>query len=310
MIAAEESPLAERATSLRPRSDFDSGAAAERLKRLYGVATLDGFGAFGRASLAAAGGLVAYLEHTGKGALPFLRPPRLARTSEAMAIDGATRESLELTQTQSGQRKGSLLDAVDRTVTGAGARLLAADIGAPLMDRTAIDARLDLVQRLHDDGALRESLRATLRSLPDIGRALGRIAAGRGSPRDLGQLRDGLDGAWLLAERLAPLTSPSPGGTLPLLDQLVPRLQGHGALIDLLKRALVPAPPIDASDGGYIAEGYDSALDDLRDIGAGGVEKVVELALDENEKAAFQKSVTSVQGLIEACKKISPALAG
>jgi len=112
---------------------------------------------------------------------------------------------------------------------------------------------------------LRESLRATLRSLPDIGRALGRLVAGRGGPRDLGQLRDGLDGAWLLGERIDALDAPP-----PLLQDIVPRLRGHGSLIDLLKRALVPSPPIDASDGGYIAEDYDTALDDLRDIGAGG----------------------------------------
>jgi len=265
VIAAEGSAFEHFATTLRPKGEFDSTGADARLKRIYGVATLDGFGQLSRAGLAAAGGLIAYLEHAAKGALPFLRPPRIASAAQAMAIDAATRESLELTQTQTGQRKGSLLDAVDRTVTGAGARLLAADIGAPLMDKAAIERRLDLVQRFHDDGGLRESLRATLRSLPDIGRALGRIAAGRGSPRDLGQLRDGLDGAWLLGERIDGLADPP-----PLLADIAPRLRGHGALIDLYKRALVPMPPIDASDGGYIAEGYDSALDDLRDVGAGG----------------------------------------
>jgi DNA mismatch repair protein MutS len=265
VLASEGSAFEHYATVLRPRGEFDSTAAEARLKRVYGVATLDGFGQLSRAGMAAAGGLVAYLDHTAKGSLPFLRPPRIGNAGEAMAIDAATRDSLELTQTQTGQRKGSLLDAVDRTVTGAGARLLAGDIGAPLMDRAAIEARLDLVQRLHDDGALRESLRATLRSLPDIGRALGRLVAGRGGPRDLGQLRDGLDGAWLLGERIDALDAPP-----PLLQDIVPRLRGHGSLIDLLKRALVPSPPIDASDGGYIAEDYDTALDDLRDIGAGG----------------------------------------
>jgi len=264
-IASETSAFAEAATTLRPRSEFDTAAGEARLKALYGVATLDGFGQFSRAGLAAAGGLVAYLDHTAKGALPFLRPPRLLQAAQQMAIDGATRESLELTCTAAGQRKGSLLDAVDRTVTGAGARALAADIGAPLVDRARIEARLDLVQLLHDDSGLREALRSTLRSLPDIGRALGRLAAGRGSPRDLGQLRDGLDGAWKLAERLDKIDQPP-----ALLADLAPQLRGHGGLIDLLSRALVPSPPIDASAGGYIAEGYDAALDDLRDAGAGG----------------------------------------
>jgi DNA mismatch repair protein MutS len=264
-IASEASAFAEAATMLRPKADFDSGAAERRIKGLYGVATLDGFGQFSRAALAAAGGLIGYLEHTAKGALPFLRPPRIAHATQAMAIDAATRESLELTQTATGARKGSLLDAVDRTVTGAGARLLAADIGAPLMARDGIEARLDLVQLLAEDAHLRDTLRTTLRGLADIGRALGRLAAGRGSPRDLGQLRDGLDGAWRLGERLEGIVTPP-----VLLTALAPQLRGHGALIDLLMRALVPSPPIDAGQGGYIAAGYDAALDDLRDAGAGG----------------------------------------
>ncbi|WP_310101296.1 DNA mismatch repair protein MutS [Sphingomonas sp. BE138] len=263
VVAAEGSDAP--ATVWRPKADFDSARGEERLKRLFAVATLDGFGQFGRAGLAAAGGLVAYLDHTAKGQLPFLRPPVLAAARDTMAIDAATRESLEITCTAAGQRKGSLLDAVDRTVTGAGARLLAGDLGAPLMERAAIDARLDLVRLFHDDAALRDRIRAALRALPDIGRALGRLAAGRGSPRDLGQLRDGLDGAWAIGDRLGKLAD-APA----LLGQVAPRLRGHGALIDLLKRALVPAPPIEASDGGYIAAGYDPALDALRDTGSGG----------------------------------------
>ncbi len=274
-IACDTTGFAELATALRPKIDFDSAGGEARLKRLFGVATLDGFGQFTRAGLAAAGGLVAYLEHTAKGSLPFLRPPRVSRAEAAMAIDAATRESLELTVSAAGTRKGSLLDAVDRTVTGAGARLLGADVAAPLMDRVAIDARLDLVTLFHDDAGLRDSIRATLRALPDIGRALGRLAAGRGSPRDLGQLRDGLDGAWRLGERLDRLAD-APA----LLRDLAPQLRGHGALIDLLTRALVPEPPVDAAHGGYIAEGYDAALDDLRDAGAGGRRAIAALEAD------------------------------
>jgi len=274
-IACDATAFADLATALRPKIDFDSSGGEARLKRLFGVATLDGFGQFSRAGLAAAGGLVAYLEHTAKGSLPFLRPPRVSQAEAAMAIDAATRESLELTVSAAGTRKGSLLDAVDRTVTGAGARLLGADIAAPLMDRAAIDARLDLVTLFHDDAGLRDSIRATLRALPDIGRALGRVAAGRGSPRDLGQLRDGLDGAWRLGERLDRIAD-APA----LLRDLAPQLRGHGALIDLLSRALVPEPPVDAAHGGYIAEGYDAALDDLRDAGAGGRRAIAALEAD------------------------------
>ena len=172
----------------RDANSFDPARGEARLKALYGVATLDGFGAFGRAELAAAGGLLAYLDHAGKGALPFLSPPVRRAPADHMAIDAATRDSLELVCAVGGGRKGSLLDAVDRTATGAGARLLAADLSIPLMDRGAIDARLDLVAHWANDGAARETLRATLRSLPDLSRALARLSAGRGGPRDLGAL--------------------------------------------------------------------------------------------------------------------------
>ncbi|MBX3595751.1 DNA mismatch repair protein MutS [Sphingomonas sp.] len=306
-VSAEAGTLAGLATVLRPKGEFDSGRGETRLKALFAVATLDGFGAPGRAALAAAGGLVAYLDHTAKGALPFLRPPRVTRAEACMAIDAATRESLELTRSQAGVRRGSLLDAVDRTVTGAGARLLAADIAAPLMDRDAIEARLDLVQRFHDEPGLREDVRAALRALPDIGRAIGRLAAGRGSPRDLGQLRDGLDGAWRLGEKLGRLTEPP-----ALLAGLAPELRGHGALIDLLQRALVPAPPVDAANGGYIAEGYDAALDDLRDAGAGGRRAIAALEADYRERtgiAALKIKHNGVLGYhIEVASKHADAL--
>jgi DNA mismatch repair protein MutS len=249
----------------RPRADFTAIEGETRLKKLFGVMTLDGFGGFSKVELAAVGGLIAYLDHAGKGALPFLEPPAKRRACDHMAIDAATRESLELVRTSAGARAGSLLDAVDRTVTGAGARMLAGDIAAPLMDSALINARLDLVDWFISHQSERESFRATLRALPDFARALGRIAAGRGGPRDLAQLRDGLNQAWLLRERLGRIDD-----TPPLLVTLLPALEGHGALIDLLVRALVHSPPIDAAGGGFIAEGYDAALDELRVMSGDG----------------------------------------
>ena len=247
------------------RGGFDSLAAEKRLKERFQVATLDGFGSFDRAALCAAGGLLSYLDDISRESITFLRPPVLRSAGDHMMIDAATRESLELTCAATGGRSGSLLHAVDRTVTGAGARLLAADIGAPLLDRSAIEARLDLVAAFERDAGTRDSLRKQLKALPDIGRALGRLVAGRGCPRDLGQLRDGLNEARRLHAHLAGL-SDRPA----LLDQLLPSLTGHGELTDLLSRALVPSPPIDAAQGGYIAEGYDAALDDLRSMSGEG----------------------------------------
>src|SRR5687767_9567062 len=269
IVAAE--PIANLSVTER-KGGFDSLAAERRLKARFEVATLDGFGAFDRAALCAAGGLLSYLDEVAKDSLPFLRPPVARASGDHMMIDAATRESLELCQAAAGGRAGSLLAAVDRTVTGAGARLLAADIGAPLLDRFAIEARLDLVAAFERDAGARDMLRRQLKALPDIGRALGRLVVGRFCPRDLGQLRDGLDEARRLHARLAALPDRP-----ALLDALLPALTGHGELVDLLARALVPTPPIDASQGGYIAEGYDAALDDLRATGGEGRRAIASL---------------------------------
>ena len=267
-IGASEVIVAETAESVigvvpdaiaRPSRGFDSARGETLLRDLHGVTTLDGFGTFSRAMLAAAAGLIDYLDHVGRGRLPFLLPP-VARTADAaMAMDEATRISLEVTQSQSGARKGSLIEAVDRCVTGAGARMLAEDLSAPLTDLGAIRQRLELVSWLHDDPLLRGDVRALLRASPDIGRAIGRVVAGRGSPRDLGQLRDGLGEAARLADLIGS------AGHLPLLAaDLLPHLRGHSALVDLFARALVPMPPTERSSGGFIAEEYDAALDELR----------------------------------------------
>ncbi|MFN3864470.1 MAG: DNA mismatch repair protein MutS [Erythrobacter sp.] len=245
----------------RPRSTFASDAGAERLKAVHGVATLDAFGDFSRAMLAAAAGLIAYLEHVGRGRLPLLLPPVLRAGEAGMAMDEATRASLEILESATGARAGSLIGALDRCVTGAGARLLAEDLSAPLRDLAAIEARLALVQFWRDRPIERASLREALRAIPDLGRALGRVVAGRGSPRDLGQLRDGLSEA----ARLHHWLSGAPDRPA-LLNAVIARLTGHGALIDSLARALVPSPPTERSGGGFIADGYDAALDELRAI--------------------------------------------
>ena len=243
----------------RPRGTFASDAGAERLKAVHGVATLDAFGDFSRAMLGAAGGLIAYLDHVGRGKLPLLLPPVVRAAEAGMAMDAATRASLEILESTTGGRAGSLIGAVDRCVTGAGSRLLAEDLSAPLLDMAQIEARLALVQFWRDRPIERAQLREGLRAIPDLGRALGRVVAGRGSPRDLGQLRDGLSEAMRLHHWL----SGAPDRPA-LLDAVLAKLTGHGALTDLLSRALVPSPPTERSGGGFIADGYDAALDELR----------------------------------------------
>ncbi len=257
-VAAQGLALPEGALD-RPARSFDAERGAALLREIHGVATLDGFGQFSRAMLAAGAGLIAYLDHVGRGRLPMLLPPQARASDQTLAMDEATRASLEVTAAAGGGRRGSLLEAVDLCVTGAGARLLADDLAAPLTGIAAIRERLDLVGWLHDDPLLRGDMRALLRAAPDIGRAIGRIVAGRGSPRDLGQLRDGLGEAAVLAELIG-----GAGAVPPLAAHLLPHLRGHAALVDLLTLALVPEPPTDRTLGGFIAEDYDAALDELR----------------------------------------------
>lgn len=275
-------PFAETAI-LRPGHDFSSLEGERRLKAHFGVATLDGFGSFSRAELAAAGGLLAYLEHVSRGQMPFLAPPRRHEVAQHMAVDAATRDSLEILSSQQGGRVGSLVHAIDRTVTGAGARLLASDLGAPLTDIAAIRDRLALVQWFHADPLLRESVREALKAIPDLARALGRVVAGRGSPRDLGQLRDGLSAARTLRERLGKAAD------LPdLLKRLLPDMQGHGALVEHLTRALVESPPTERQQGGYIARGYDAALDALRDTSGNARRAIAALEADYKAQTGVQ----------------------
>jgi len=247
------------------KGGFDSLAGERSLKSRFAVTTLDGFGAPGRAELAAAGGLLAYLAATQKDAGLLLSAPRRIARGTHMAIDPATRDSLEITRSVNGGIAGSLLGEVDRCVTAAGRRLLAGDLSAPLLDRQAIEARLALVQYFHDEQLRRENVRDALKAMPDIGRALGRLVAGRGGPRDLAQLRDGLAAAAALRVELEG-TAPQPD----LLRQLLPSMGGHAALVDRLASALVESPPIDSAKGGYIAEGYDAALDALRSASSDG----------------------------------------
>jgi len=253
-------------TDLHPGA-FDSSAGARRLCALYGVETLDGFGSFTRAELAAMGAIVEYLDLTQKGKLPLLRPPVRERAGGAMQIDAATRRNLELTQALSGGREGSLLAAIDRTVTAPGARLLERRISAPSRDLALIQGRHDAVAALADDPRLLADLRTALSRVPDMDRALSRLALERGGPRDLAAIRAGLTQGAAIAARL-------PADAPQVLRHAAADLVDHEALIDLLDDALVAEPPLLARDGGFVAEGHDEDLDQtrrLRDEGRGVV---------------------------------------
>jgi DNA mismatch repair protein MutS len=239
-----------------PRGSFDSTAAERRLCILFGVASLDAFGTFERAEISAMGALVDYLDLTQRGKLPLLCPPVREASGGTMQIDAATRRNLEITTSLTGGRDGSLLGAVDHTVTAAGARLLDRRLSGPSRDLGVIQARLEAVRWLVEEGRLREDLRADLRRVPDIDRALSRLALDRGGPRDLAAIRTGLAQAEAIAGRL--------GEAPVLLADAARALTGQRALIDRLEAALVAEPPLLLRDGGFIAEGHNAELDETR----------------------------------------------
>jgi DNA mismatch repair protein MutS len=252
------------AISPLPAARLDSSVAERRLKDIYAVASLDAFGAFDRAEVTAAGALVDYVELTQKGALPRLAPPRPQADGAVMAIDAATRRNLELIQSSDGGRAGSLLATIDQTLTGAGARLLASRLCAPLTDPTTIARRHDMVAAFVSDGAFRDAVRSALHGAPDIERALGRLSLDRGGPRDLAAVGDGLARAARLRGLLG---DAGRAGLAPLsedLDSAAVNLGDHAVLIDRLARALAPELPLLARDGGFIAQGYAPPLDHLR----------------------------------------------
>ena len=254
------------ALSPLPSIKFDSAMGERALKAQYKVTSLDGFGAFSRAELSAAGALIAYLDLTQKGNLPALQNLSRVAPRAFMGIDAATRRNLELTETLSGARKGSLLSIIDRTLTAAGARELAARLAAPLTDVGAIARRHDALAFLKDDSELRGLLREELRRAPDIARALGRLSVGRGGPRDLANLRDGIKSARALRNKLKlddPL-KPDAGELRSAASSLVEGLAGVSRLIDRLEQLLVAEPPFFTRDGGFIAAGAHAPLDEVR----------------------------------------------
>ncbi len=261
VLESLEGPQGGSALTPMPGSRFDSVAGERRMQAALGVAVLDAFGSFSRPELAAAGALLDYIELTQRGRMPAVRAPSRQMPASFMAIDPATRRNLELVETLSGGRDGSLLSTIDLTLTGAGARLLAQRLQAPLTDPAIINRRLDAVAYLVEGERLREDLRQALRQVPDIARALSRLALGRGGPRDLAALRDGLDRAGDLRRRLQ-----TEAAMPPELTELAEALGHHGALVDLLREALGPDLPLYAKDGGFIAPGHRADLDELRGL--------------------------------------------
>ncbi|MBI2714460.1 MAG: DNA mismatch repair protein MutS [Rhizobiales bacterium] len=242
------------------RDVFDGASAERRLTAFFAVATSEAFGVLSRLELTAAAACVTYVERTQIGKRPPLSPPLREAASATMAIDQATRGNLELMRTLSGERRGSLLDAIDRSVTSAGSRLLAQRLSAPLTDPAAIARRLDAVASFVDNLGARADTRSQLAAAPDLARALARIAVGRGGPRDLAAIRDGVLAAADLARALGSLKD-TPA---EIADALQSCRRPDGMLAAELSAALAAELPAFKRDGGFVREGYAAALDETR----------------------------------------------
>ena len=236
-----------------PRDVFDGATAERRLAAFFGVATTAAFGTFSRLQSTAAAAAITYVERTQLGKRPPLSPPVAERAGATLAIDQATRCNLELLRTLNGERSGSLLTAIDRTITAAGTRLLAQRLAAPLTDPAEIGHRLDAVEIFVRDSAMRDDMHERLKSAPDLARSLSRIAIGRGGPRDLAAIRDGILAAARIAERLsAPADVPRDiGDAVRALRRADPALAGQ------LQQALAEELPLLRRDGGFVRAGYE-----------------------------------------------------
>jgi DNA mismatch repair protein MutS len=242
------------------RDVFDGATAERRLASFFAVATTQAFGALSRLELTVAAACVTYVERTQLGKRPPLSPPVREAEGATLAIDAATRANLELMRTLAGEQRGSVLSAIDRTVTAAGFRLLAARLAAPLTDPAAIARRLDAVDLISADAPLRSELRSLLAAAPDLARALARLALGRGGPRDLAAIRDGLFAALGVAHRLSEINA------LPeeLGEAAAALRRPDPELAQELARALADELPAFRRDGGFVRSGYGAALDETR----------------------------------------------
>ncbi len=244
-----------------PRAFFDSSTASDRLAHYFGVKTLDGFGTFSRAELSAAAGILSYIERTQLGERPPLDPPMREAGAGRMLIDPATRANLELARTLSGERQGSLLATIDRTVTGGGSRLLASRLAGPLVNVDAIHHRHDSVAFFLTNEIKREGLRQTLKGAPDMARALSRIALNRGGPRDILSVAQGLAAARAVLDQTR-------NGDIPaeIAAARASLEQAPHELGTQLVAAIKEEPPLLKRDGGFVATGYNSDLDELRSL--------------------------------------------
>ena len=247
--------------SIRPARHFDSQFAQRRLQEIYKIATLESMAELGRAQLAALGGVIAYLDDTQKGRDLHLKPVRHVANAGYMEIDPATRRSLELTRTLGGEKKGALLDVIDRSLSAGGARELAVRLTMPLKNKSDIEARLDLVELMLGEAVLADAVRDALKTMPDLERGLSRLGLAHGGPRDLAGVAQAITAANAMAK---PLKARQNTQLAEVQCAALIKTLGLGAELAVrLGAALADELPHLARDGGFIRQGFDSVLDEF-----------------------------------------------
>ncbi len=278
-----------------PKELFENATAERRLAAFFNVTTSDSFGSFSRLELSAAAAAATYIERTQLGSRPALSPPAREHAAGVMQIDAATRNNLELLRTMGGDTRGSLLSVIDRTVTAAGARMLARRLASPLRDAKEIGRRLESVEYFFEHWTLRAEIRKALATVPDLSRSLSRIALDRGGPRDLAAIGQALSAAFALSTVLK-----SSDG---VPDEIALAAQAMGApdrgLRDAIAKALAEELPLSRRDGGFVRDGYNADLDvarKLRDEARGVIAGLQQSYADETQIKSLKVKYNNVLG--------------
>lgn len=278
--------------SVLAQARFNSENARKRIQDTFHVQTLEAFGAFSRPEITAAGIILDYVADTQKGKMPHLENPVKIYEQDVMEIDGSTRKSLELLDSLHGDKNASLLAVIDKTKTAVGGRLLSSWVANPLLNVQEINRRLDGIEFFINRSRLRQDMTALLKTLPDAERAVSRISAGRGGPRDLENIKVVLSSLPRLQNLIYTESNQEMlDNSCKAIENIVQKFGHYEQLVDDLDRALNEELPLLARDGGFIKEGYYPPLDEIRTLKNDG-HKVI---LDLQSKYAEQTKISNLK---------------
>ena len=283
LLQEEQNPLHNTKHSVTRRASwhFDSDTAMQLLTQQFGTHDLSGFGCTDLPlAIVAAGALIQYVQETQRAALPHITGMQIESTDDGIVLDAASRRNLELEQSLTGDHKNTLISVLDHTATSMGGRLLSRWLNKPLKDQQILRNRHQSVAHLMQDYHF-ELLQPLLRQIGDIERIVSRIALGSARPRDLSTLRSSLHIVPALHNEIDPIE-------FSYVQDIRQQIDTHSQLLELLNRAIIEEPPVLIRDGGVIAEGYDSELDELLNLSQNADQYLLDLETRERERTGIQ----------------------